>query len=151
MGVLGEPLLQYSGGRLDDVAQRDAAYRAELEQISRSAPAAAAAPLGGQQGPTAEEQASRVKAVRAAVQHCWGGYKAVAWGSDNLVPIAGRGTSGGFGIAITLVDSLDTLWMAGLHEDFEQAVNWCSENLPARLAHLSGGTSAFETTIRALG
>ena len=48
-----------------------------------------------------------------AIKHTWDSYKAHAWGQDNLNPVSGRGSSGGFGHAVTMVDSLDTLWIAG--------------------------------------
>ena len=89
--------------------------------------------------------------MKGAIQHSWAGYKERAWGNDNLNPVSGRGASGGFGVAITMVDSLDTLWLAGMREEFDEAVNWCKQNLPQRLGSLGGGVSAFETTIRALG
>ena len=57
----------------------------------------------------------------------------------------------GFRHAVTLVDSLDTLWLLGLRAEFNESVVWCKENLPARFKTLSRGTSAFETIIRTLG
>ena len=55
----------------------------------------------------------RAAAVVGAMRHAWTGYREHAWGQDNLLPISGRGSSAGFGHAVTLVDSLDTLWLMG--------------------------------------
>ena len=46
-------------------------------------------------------------------------------------------------MAVTLVDSLDTLWIMGLHDGFGQATEWISKNLNVRL--MSGGTTSLYT------
>ena len=48
---------------------------------------------------------------------------------------------------MTLVDSLDTLWLMGMKDEFEEARDWCASHLKSRLEHVGGGTSVFETTI----
>ena len=58
-------------------------------------------------------QADRAAQIRDAIAFVWKNYKAHAWGQDNLNPISGRGRSAGFNHAVTLIDSLDTLWIAG--------------------------------------
>ncbi|KAL9002870.1 MAG: hypothetical protein Q9188_004225 [Gyalolechia gomerana] len=95
------------------------------------------------------EREERLTAVKQSFLHSWGGYKKYAWKEDELVPIAGghATTFGGWGA--TLVDSLDTLWIMGLKEDFEEAVKAIEEiNFStAKLDQLN----VFETTIRYLG
>ena len=46
-------------------------------------------------------------------------------------------------MAVTLVDSLDTLWIMGLHDEFDQATEWISKSLNVRL--MNGGTTSLYT------
>lgn len=87
--------------------------------------------------------------VKKAFQKCWQSYKRYAWMRDELTPLSagGKDTFGGW--AATLVDSLDTLWIMGLKQDFDEAVegvvtlNWANTTETA--------CNMFETTIRHLG
>ena len=97
------------------------------------------------------EQGRRVAAIKAAVKHSFDGYKRHAWGMDDVKPVSGRGLDGKFRHAVTLLDSLDTLWLLGLRNEFDESVAWCKTNLPGRIRALASGTSAFETIIRSLG
>lgn len=47
-------------------------------------------------------------------QHAWRGYTSKAWGRDELKPQSGTGQDNWGGVGMTLVDSLDTLWVMGL-------------------------------------
>ena len=62
------------------------------------------------------------------IKHAWDGYVKFAFGENELKPISKVGHSAGvFGktkMGATIVDSLDTLYIAGLMEEFEQAKNW---------------------------
>lgn len=88
-------------------------------------------------------------AVRAEFQRSWESYRQFAWGQDELKPGEGKGldTFGGWGA--TLVDSLDTLWIMGFKDYFNEAVE--------AVAAIDFGksdmkaVSVFETTIRYLG
>lgn len=57
----------------------------------------------------------RQKAVSDAFKHAWKGYKTFAWGHDHLKPITG-GYQDWFGLGLTIVDSLDTIYIMGLKE-----------------------------------
>lgn len=87
--------------------------------------------------------------MKASFVHSWHGYKQHAWLMDELKPVSGGGRDTFGGWAATLVDALDTLWIMGLHSDFEQAVK--------ALDHLDFSytpekdINVFETTIRYLG
>lgn len=101
---------------------------------------------------TAEESATRIAhrdAVRAVFQKCWNAYKANAWMSDELMPVSGgkRNPFGGWGA--TLVDSLDTLWIMGLRDEFEVAAA-AAETIDFTHSSLDQ-VNVFETTIRYLG
>ena len=91
----------------------------------------------------------RLAGVKRSFLHSWEGYKNYAWLEDELSPISGGNQSTFAGWAATLVDSLDTLWIMGLEEEFEHAVG--------AVAQIDFTTSdadtlnVFETTIRYLG
>lgn len=57
----------------------------------------------------------RQKAVVDAFKHAWKGYKEFAWGHDNLKPMS-MGSHNWFGLGLTIVDSLDTLYIMDLQE-----------------------------------
>lgn len=59
--------------------------------------------------------ASRQEAVREAFIHAWKGYKDFAWGHDELRPLS-KSYSEWFGLGLTLIDALDTMWIMGLKE-----------------------------------
>lgn len=59
--------------------------------------------------------------VRAAV-HSWKGYEDHAWGSDELQPLTQEGKETLGGLGATIVDSLDTLWLMGLKDQFGRSV-----------------------------
>lgn len=50
-----------------------------------------------------------------AFKHSWEGYKKYAWGYDNVKPIS-KGHHEWFGLGLTIVDSLDTMYIMGLKE-----------------------------------
>lgn len=62
-------------------------------------------------GPTNDRQ----RAVVAAARHAWSGYKKFAWGHDNLKPIS-MGSHDWFGLGLTIVDALDTLYIMNMQE-----------------------------------
>lgn len=96
-----------------------------------------------------ELRLQRREAVKESFVHSWTGYKEHAWLRDEVTPLSGRyrDTLGGW--AATLVDALDTLWIMGLKDDFEVAVN------AVRAIDFSTtdakDINVFETTIRYMG
>lgn len=71
-------------------------------------------------GPTNDRQ----RAVVAAAKHAWQGYKEFAWGHDNLKPIS-MGAYDWFGLGLTIVDSLDTLYIMDMQDGELAIVNGC--------------------------
>lgn len=65
----------------------------------------------------------KLEDVKAAFLASWNGYKSKAWTQDELTPVSGSYRNPFCGWAATLVDSLDTLWIMGLKEEFEEATN----------------------------
>lgn len=94
-------------------------------------------------------QELRRREVKKVFINDWAAYKKYAWLKDALKPISGGYRNQFSGWAATLVDSLDTLWILGLRDEFDEAV--------AAVAKIDFGTSTtprvntFETNIRYLG
>ncbi|GME32501.1 Class i alpha-mannosidase protein [Neofusicoccum parvum] len=92
----------------------------------------------------------RLKAVKSEFLHAWTGYKEHAWLKDEVAPLSG-GTQDAFGgWAATLVDSLDTLWIMGLEDEFAAAAAAAVAALDLSACSLPA-LNVFETTIRHLG
>ena len=96
---------------------------------------------------TAREEKKDI--IKKAFSFSWDGYRSKAWRQDELSPVSGKHRNPFCGWGATLVDTLDTLWMMDLKDDFEEAVDAVKE--------IDFTTSArndiplFETVIRYLG
>ena len=99
------------------------------------------------ESPRGDAQAGRRDAVRRAMQHAWRGYEAFAWGQDELDTSSQTGEAS-YRMALTMVDSLDTLFILGLQDEFSRAASWLGEHL--RFGEQEG-INLFEVTIRVLG
>ena len=95
------------------------------------------------------ERQRRLAAVKEAFLHSWAGYKSNAWLQDEVAPLSGLPNNGYGGWAATLVDSLDTLWIMGLKEEFALAVS-AVRKIDFTASSLDT-LNVFETTIRYLG
>ncbi|KAK5060159.1 hypothetical protein LTR84_010043 [Exophiala bonariae] len=91
----------------------------------------------------------RLQKIKAAALHSWHGYRKFAWLKDELAPVSGGSKTSFGGWAVTLIDSLDTLWLMGLKSEFEEAVQALVDIDFEKPAHLP--INVFETTIRYLG
>lgn len=62
------------------------------------------------------------------MQHAWDNYKLYAWGKNELRPISKRAHTGSvFGAAelgATIVDGLDTLYIMGLKDQYNEGRDW---------------------------
>lgn len=94
-------------------------------------------------------QEQRLAAVKEAFIHSWNGYKKYAWLKDELAPLTGGHRDNLCGWAVTIVDSLDTLYIMGFEEDFHEAVD-AAINIDFRTP-ASLPINIFETSIRLLG
>ena len=91
---------------------------------------------------------SRRYHVKRAMQHAWESYEQYAFGRDELLPRTMSGQDNWGGMGTTLVDSLDTLWLMNMTDEFIRARDWVDTSLKHdRQQHVS----VFETTIRSLG
>lgn len=92
-------------------------------------------------------QNERQRAVVAAFQHAWQGYRSYAWGRDHLKPIS-KTYETWFDLGLTLIDSLDTMLVMNLKEEFKEARTWVESELNF---NINKDVNLFETTIRVLG
>uniref|UniRef100_A0A2C9VM27 alpha-1,2-Mannosidase n=1 Tax=Manihot esculenta TaxID=3983 RepID=A0A2C9VM27_MANES len=90
----------------------------------------------------------RREKVKEAMLHAWTCYEKYAWGHDELQPQTRNGIDSFGGLGATLVDSLDTLFIMGLHEQFQRARDWIANSLDFNKNY---DASVFETSIRVVG
>uniref|UniRef100_A0A915CMC8 alpha-1,2-Mannosidase n=1 Tax=Ditylenchus dipsaci TaxID=166011 RepID=A0A915CMC8_9BILA len=95
------------------------------------------------EGPTNPRQ----KAVQDAFKHAWKGYRQFAWGHDHLKPVS-KSYGEWMECGLTIVDSLDTLIIMDLKEEFVEAREWVKKELTFDKNRF---VNLFETTIRVLG
>ncbi|KAF9923955.1 mannosyl-oligosaccharide alpha-1,2-mannosidase [Mortierella alpina] len=96
--------------------------------------------------PIWEERKNRVK---EAFVHSWAAYRRDAWGKDEYHPVSKYGSNMiRKGQGFTIVDSLDTILLMGLEDEFEEAKAWVKNELDF---DQDGEVNLFETTIRVLG
>lgn len=90
----------------------------------------------------------RRESVKEAMSHAWASYEKYAWGQDELQPQSKNGVNSFGGLGATLIDSLDTLYIMGLDEQFQKAREWVANVLSFDKNY---DASVFETTIRVVG
>ena len=102
-----------------------------------------------------EEQSASAKnklrraAIAEAFKHAWSGYSEYAMPHDEVAPVTGEVKDPFNGWGATLVDTLDTLWIMGLKEEFDGAVKEVQKiNFKSSLRK---DIPLFETVIRYLG
>lgn len=96
-----------------------------------------------------QERIQQLSIIKGEFKHAWQGYKKAAMGHDELKPLTNVFDDPFNGWGATLVDSLDTLWIMDLKEEFSEAVD--------AVKKIDFTTSprkdipVFETVIRYLG
>lgn len=93
-------------------------------------------------------EVQRREKVKGAMLHAWSSYEKYAWGNDELQPKSKKGVDSFGGLGATLIDSLDTLYIMGLDEQFQRAKEWVASSLDFNKNY---DASVFETTIRVVG
>ncbi|WOL18303.1 mannosyl-oligosaccharide 1,2-alpha-mannosidase MNS1 [Canna indica] len=99
----------------------------------------------GEMDPINNERREKVK---DAMRHAWNSYVEYAWGKDELQPRSKSGVNSFGGLGATLVDSLDTLYIMDLKDEFQKAREWVATSLDFNKDYVA---SVFETTIRVVG
>jgi mannosyl-oligosaccharide alpha-1,2-mannosidase len=97
--------------------------------------------------PLQMEHNEKQKAIVEAFRYAWKAYKKDAWGMDELKPLSHTGSTW-FDLGLTLVDSLDTMWLMGLTDEFNEARDWVANTM---VIAKDRDVNVFETTIRILG
>ncbi|EON98016.1 putative glycoside hydrolase family 47 protein [Phaeoacremonium minimum UCRPA7] len=97
-----------------------------------------------------EKRETRLAQVKAAMKRAWSGYWTYAKGHDELMPITKIARDPFCGWAATLVDSLDTLWIMEMKEEFEAAYVALSD-IDFTTTPFRQDIPVFETIIRYLG
>ncbi|XP_039596706.1 mannosyl-oligosaccharide 1,2-alpha-mannosidase IA [Polypterus senegalus] len=108
--------------------------------------------LGANRGKPSDPQSQARRAkVKEMMKFAWDNYKLYAWGKNELRPLTKNGHTGNmFGglRGASIVDSLDTLFIMGMEEEYEEAKDWVKENLDM---NSNGEASLFEVNIRYVG
>jgi mannosyl-oligosaccharide alpha-1,2-mannosidase len=117
------------------------------------AAAAAGAWLTRRPEPTASMPSANVIAadVRAELLRAWNAYKTLAWGHDELRPVSGSFQeffAPGSPVGLTIIESLDTLYLMELDDELDRGVRWIEANLNL---DIDARFQVFETVIRVLG
>lgn len=94
-------------------------------------------------GPSNERQEKVVEAFR----HAWKAYREYAWGEDEVKPIS-KQPSSWFNLGLTIVDSLDTIYIMNLKDIYDEAREWILNKLSLDSDRYN---NLFELTIRILG
>ncbi|KAM5247498.1 mannosyl-oligosaccharide 1,2-alpha-mannosidase IC isoform 2-T2 [Ctenodactylus gundi] len=112
-------------------------------------------PVLGTRVDESKEPQSRVRAKREKVKEmmrfAWQSYRRYAMGRNELRPLTKDGYEGSmFGglSGATIIDSLDTLYLMELKEEFQEAKTWVEESFHL---NVSGEASLFEVNIRYIG
>lgn len=95
------------------------------------------------------DREQKLDTIKGVFKRSWSGYKEFAWLHDEVRPVTGLYKDPFAGWGATLVDALDTLWIMGLKEEFEEAVK-----AVGKIDFTTTSRSdipLFETTIRYLG
>ncbi|KAI0673906.1 glycoside hydrolase [Trametes maxima] len=89
-------------------------------------------------------------AVVEAFKHAWLSYERDAMGDDEYHPISHKGTNltEAGGIGYTVVDSIDTMLIMGLQDEYVRARDWIANKMSFER---DAEFNTFETTIRVLG
>ncbi|KAG8482001.1 hypothetical protein CXB51_026887 [Gossypium anomalum] len=88
----------------------------------------------------------RREKVKEAMIHAWSAYEKYAWGNDELLPQTQSGENSFGGLGATIVDSLDTLLIMGLDEQFQKARE-SSISFRVRIANSLYSAVSFEDRV----
>uniref|UniRef100_A0A671WQR9 alpha-1,2-Mannosidase n=1 Tax=Sparus aurata TaxID=8175 RepID=A0A671WQR9_SPAAU len=109
-------------------------------------------PLGRDYGkPSDPNTNERREKVKEMMKFAWDNYKLYAWGKNELRPLTRNGHLGNmFGglKGASIIDSLDTLYIMGLMDEYNDAKEWVQTSLDL---NSNGEASLFEVNIRYVG
>ena len=90
----------------------------------------------------------KLGAIREELRFAWQKYKEHAWGQDILQPLSKRGRRW-MGYGCTIIDALDTLFIAGLDKEYKEGIDWVENKLDFQ--QFEPALPLFESVIRILG
>lgn len=122
--------------------------RRVVEEVPRSYRARAARARGGSVANDRVSE-SRRREVKDAMRHAWSGYRKFAFGEDELEPVTRTGRNDFGRLGATAIDAIDTLWIMGLDEEYQEAREVVA-NFTNKIMDASP-LSTFECIIRVLG
>lgn len=102
-------------------------------------------PLYERTFPLIKENNEKAQAIKEAFLHGWNAYKTRCWGEDEYVPHSDS-CSSTLHAALTIVDSLSTLYLMNLTEEYQRARDYIQNDFKP-----SGSWSLFEFLIRFVG
>eukprot|EP01060_Flectonema_neradi_P000590 TRINITY_DN10363_c0_g1_i1.p1 TRINITY_DN10363_c0_g1~~TRINITY_DN10363_c0_g1_i1.p1 ORF type:complete len:589 (+),score=129.25 TRINITY_DN10363_c0_g1_i1:47-1813(+) len=91
--------------------------------------------------------------IKEAMRTSWSAYRKHAWGWDELMPVTKQGKNWAKGVTksfgLTIHDSLTTLLIMGMQEEFEEALEWIESDFHP--SEMDFTMSVFESIIRMVG
>ncbi|KAH7192385.1 glycosyl hydrolase family 47-domain-containing protein [Fusarium flagelliforme] len=103
----------------------------------------------GEDVQTSTTRLDRLGRVKSEIARAWSGYRKSAFMHDELSPASMKYRDTFCGWGATLVDSLDTLWIAGMRDEFDEAAKAVAK---IDFTYTDrNDIPVFETTIRYLG
>ncbi|XP_076260600.1 alpha-Mannosidase class I a isoform X2 [Rhynchophorus ferrugineus] len=100
-----------------------------------------------------KDNALRKLKVKEMMKHAWENYVRYAWGKNELKPVSKRGHSHSvFGtqpLGASILDGLDTLYIMGMMDEFNQGREWVAKELD--VDNVLSDVSVFEVNIRFVG
>ncbi len=102
--------------------------------------------------PSGEDLNSNVRkqrqVIREMMEHSWNSYRKYAWGQNELKPISKK-IDDNFQMGTTIVNSLSTLLIMNMSDEFKSARDWIQTNLD--ICSLDTSISVSETVNRFVG
>ncbi|KAL5106212.1 Mannosyl-oligosaccharide 12-alpha-mannosidase IB [Taenia crassiceps] len=99
------------------------------------------------------DAAGKREKIKEMTKHAWSNYVKYAWGHNELKPLSrtfhDTDILGRVPLGATIVDSIDTLYIMGLEEEYKQAASWIRDRLD--FSNAPTEVSVFEITIRFVG
>lgn len=103
----------------------------------------------GESSAAKKDRISKLTTIKESFKHAWNGYKQYGLPHDEVKPVTKSFADPFMGWGATLVDTLDTLWLMGLEQEFEEALIEV-EKIDFH-SSLRKDLPLFETVIRYLG
>eukprot|EP00117_Sycon_ciliatum_P047398 scpid73546/ scgid33854/ Mannosyl-oligosaccharide 1,2-alpha-mannosidase IB; Mannosidase alpha class 1A member 2; Processing alpha-1,2-mannosidase IB len=131
----------------EELEERQREQEKRQEQQQRQQPAS--------NGGKGKEDTVKLQFVKKMIKHAWDSYEKHAWGYNELSATGksgsdGQGMFGNSHIGASLVDALDTLYIAGFMDEYKRGRKWVKEHLDYNKV-VGSTVSMFEMNIRFVG